>query len=140
MATALAPIPSAPIAPPPTVLAAPSTAGAPCAPDDPLLARCVEVSRRLGARTDLALHGGGNTSVKSSLPDLGGERVEALWIKGSGRDLAGIDASGFSPLRLASLRRLLTLETLSDTAMANELRRALLDPSAPAPSVETLAH
>jgi rhamnose utilization protein RhaD (predicted bifunctional aldolase and dehydrogenase)/NAD(P)-dependent dehydrogenase (short-subunit alcohol dehydrogenase family) len=140
MATALAPIPSAPIAPPPAVLAAPSPAGADCAPADPLLARCVEVSRRLGARTDLALHGGGNTSVKSSLPDLAGEPVEALWVKSSGRDLAGIDASGFSPVRLGSLRRLLTLETLSDTAMAYELRRALLDPSAPAPSVETLAH
>src|SRR5205807_2544035 len=45
-----------------------------------------------------------------------------------------------APLRLDRLRELLTVESLPDSAMMNELRCALLDASAPDPSVETLLH
>jgi rhamnose utilization protein RhaD (predicted bifunctional aldolase and dehydrogenase)/NAD(P)-dependent dehydrogenase (short-subunit alcohol dehydrogenase family) len=101
---------------------------------------CVQASRLLGAEPDLVLHGGGNTSVKLTRPDITGELVEVLYVKGSGWDLATIERPGFAPLRLDRLRALLKLESLPDSRMMNELRCALLDAKAPDPSVETLLH
>ncbi|SCL27955.1 Rhamnose utilisation protein RhaD, predicted bifunctional aldolase and dehydrogenase [Micromonospora pallida] len=111
------------------------------APDrsDPV-AQLVYASRLLGADTDLVLHGGGNTSVKTTVTDLTGESVEVLHVKGSGSDLATMGASGFTALRLARLRALLRLERLRDSEMMNELRCARLDATAPDPSVESLLH
>ncbi|GLZ29583.1 short-chain dehydrogenase [Lentzea sp. NBRC 105346] len=106
---------------------------------DPLDA-CVYASRLLGSEPDLVLHGGGNTSVKMSVPDITGAATDVLYVKGSGWDLASIERAGFAPLRLDRLRALLTVESLPDSAMMNELRCALLDASAPDPSVETLLH
>src|SRR5579871_5012864 len=82
----------------------------------------VYTSRLLGREPALVLHGGGNTSVKIRETNLFGEDEEILWIKGSGRDLATIDASGFSPCRMAPLLRLAQLATLSDLQMARELK------------------
>jgi len=106
---------------------------------DPL-ARLVYGSRLLGGEPDLVLHGGGNTSVKATGHDVTGDPVEVLYVKGSGWDLATIEAPGFAPLRLDRLRALLRLERLSDTAMMNELRCASMDSGAPDPSVEALLH
>ncbi|MCA0438147.1 MAG: SDR family oxidoreductase [Actinobacteria bacterium] len=100
----------------------------------------VRVSRLLGADPTLVLHGGGNTSVKSTWRDVTDRDVEVLWVKGSGADLAQVTAAGFAPLRLDRLRELLPPVTLSDTDLRNELRCALLDAQAPDPSVETLVH
>jgi rhamnose utilization protein RhaD (predicted bifunctional aldolase and dehydrogenase)/NAD(P)-dependent dehydrogenase (short-subunit alcohol dehydrogenase family) len=63
-----------------------------------------------------------------------------MHVKGSGWDMATIEAAGFAPLRLDRLRQLLTLDKLSDTDMMNELRCASIDAGAPDPSVETLLH
>jgi rhamnose utilization protein RhaD (predicted bifunctional aldolase and dehydrogenase)/NAD(P)-dependent dehydrogenase (short-subunit alcohol dehydrogenase family) len=100
----------------------------------------VYTSRLLGRDPSLVLHGGGNTSVKLRQPDLLGREQDILYVKGSGRDLETIDASGFSPLRIAPLLELATLPALSDARMANELRCALIDASAPNPSVEAILH
>ena len=94
------------------------------------LAQCVYGSRLLGGEPELVLHGGGNTSVKTMFTDITGEQVETLYVKGSGWDLANIEAAGFAPLRLDRLRALLRLERLSDTEMMNELRVASLDSAA----------
>src|SRR6187399_555023 len=102
-----------------------------CAGD---LAQRIYSSRLLGRDPALVLHGGGNTSVKIRQPDLFGRDQDILYVKGSGRDLETIDASGFSPLRLDALIELATLPALSDARMANELRCALIDASAPNPS------
>ena len=107
---------------------------------DPRLGRCLYVSRLVGGDPDLVLHGGGNTSVKSVLPDLGGAPQEVLWVKGSGHDLAGVTAESFTPVALAPLRRLPSVAALDDAALTAALRRAMLDPAAPPPSVETLTH
>ncbi|HEY4022935.1 MAG TPA: bifunctional aldolase/short-chain dehydrogenase, partial [Pseudonocardiaceae bacterium] len=109
------------------------------APTDSLDA-CVYGSRLLGSEPGLVLHGGGNTSVKVTGSDITGAEVEILYVKGSGWDLASIERPGFAPLWLARLRELLTVSSLPDSAMMNELRCALLDASAPDPSVETLLH
>jgi rhamnose utilization protein RhaD (predicted bifunctional aldolase and dehydrogenase)/NAD(P)-dependent dehydrogenase (short-subunit alcohol dehydrogenase family) len=104
------------------------------------LEACVYGSRLLGSEPDLVLHGGGNTSVKMSIADITGRTEEVLYVKGSGWDLATIERAGFAPLRLSRLRELLTVPSLPDSAMMNELRCALLDASAPDPSVEALLH
>ena len=109
------------------------------APADPL-DQCVYGSRLLGREPDLVLHGGGNTSVKDTVTDVTGRSVDVLYVKGSGWDLASIERPGFAPLRLHRLRDLLGCERLPDSRMMNELRCALLDASAPDPSVETLLH
>jgi len=109
------------------------------APDDPL-GQAAYGARLLGSDPSLVLHGGGNTSVKSSAKDVTGEDVEVLYVKGSGYDLASIPPEGFTPLRLSRLRELLEVERLTDPQMVNELRCARLDASAPDPSVEALLH
>src|ERR1700681_582276 len=54
--------------------------------------------------------GGGNTSVKVTQPDHTGRETTVLWVKGSGSDLATIDAGGFTGLRLAEIEPLLARE------------------------------
>lgn len=106
---------------------------------DPLALR-VYTSRLLGSDPSLVLHGGGNTSVKATATNIFGEEEEALYVKGSGWDLATIEAPGFAPVRLEPLQRMATLETLSDSAMVTAQRAALTDPYAPNPSVEAILH
>jgi rhamnose utilization protein RhaD (predicted bifunctional aldolase and dehydrogenase)/NAD(P)-dependent dehydrogenase (short-subunit alcohol dehydrogenase family) len=104
------------------------------------LALRVYTSRLLGAEPALVLHGGGNTSVKSSVTNLFGEEERVLYVKGSGWDLETIEAAGFSPCRMQPLLALSKLETLSDPQMAAELRKSMTDVGAPAPSVEAILH
>ena len=104
------------------------------------LAMRVYTSRLLGADEDLVMHGGGNTSVKSVVPDFFGRDVEVLLVKGSGWDLKTIEKPGFSPLRLQEAKMLATLDSLTDDDMAKQLRGNLLDQAAPSPSVEAILH
>ncbi|MBF0169824.1 MAG: bifunctional aldolase/short-chain dehydrogenase [Nitrospinae bacterium] len=113
-------------------------ADAPAADD--LLALRVYTSRLLGADPALVLHGGGNTSVKIAETNLVGEREEILYVKGSGWDLGTIEKKGFAPVRMERLKKLAALLALSDPAMVNELKCAMTDASAPAPSVEAILH
>ncbi|MDA8165086.1 MAG: class II aldolase/adducin family protein, partial [Desulfobacteraceae bacterium] len=106
----------------------------------PELALRVYTSRLLGREARLVLHGGGNTSVKAVAPNLLGEEMEVLFIKGSGWDLAAIEPAGFPGLDLAYLRKLRRLEALSDEEMVNQFRTHLLDAASPNPSIETLVH
>ena len=97
-------------------------------------------ARLLGAEPKLVLHGGGNTSVKTTMADVFGEPVEVLCVKGSGWDLATIEPAGHPAVRLEPLKRLRELAALSDEDMVNAQRQQLLDSGAPNPSVETLLH
>ena len=97
-------------------------------------------SRLLGAEPSLVLHGGGNTSVKSTRTTILGDRVPAIFVKASGHDLATIEPEGHIALDLAYLRRLRALSELSDEAMLNEFRTHLFDHRSPTPSLETLVH
>ncbi len=97
-------------------------------------------SRLLGREPSLVLHGGGNTSVKAEWTSLFGDLEELLYIKGSGWDLASIQPEGFAPVRLDVLRRMAELPALTDSAMVRAQRAAMIEPSAPAPSVEAILH
>ena len=100
----------------------------------------VYTSRLLGREPALVLHGGGNTSVKAGAPNLFGETEALLYIKGSGWDLATIEAAGFAPVKLDVLRRMAELGELSDGDMVRAQRAAMTDPGAPTPSVEAILH
>lgn len=97
-------------------------------------------TRLLGSDPKLVLHGGGNTSVKTTMRDLLGDEVDVICVKGSGWDMGRIEPAGLPAVRLAELRRLRALKKLSDEDMVNFQRVNLLDSSAPNPSVETLLH
>ena len=97
-------------------------------------------ARLLGADPDLVLHGGGNTSVKTTVTGLLGEEIPVLCVKGSGWDLATIEPPGHPAVRLQPLQALRTLHALSDEAMVAAQRQNLIDPAAPNPSVEALLH
>ena len=94
----------------------------------------------IGREPGLVLHGGGNVSFKQTLRDLLGNEIDAIHVKGSGCDLAGIEPGGLPVLDLGFLRSLRALEVLDDDAMANAFRTHLFEASAPTPSIETLLH
>src|SRR5260221_978498 len=73
---------------------------------NPDLALRIYGSRLLGQEPRLVLHGGGNTSVKTTEPDLFGIETEVLRIKGSGWDLAAIEPVGLPAVRLEPLLKL----------------------------------
>ncbi len=104
------------------------------------LALRVYTTRLLGSDGELVLHGGGNTSLKTSVRDIDGREVDVLCVKGSGWDMGGMEPPGLPAVRLAPLLELEALETMSDEDMVAFLRCNLLQPDAPTPSVETLLH
>src|SRR5437868_4865275 len=86
------------------------------------LAVRVYTTRLLGGDRALVLHGGGNTSVKTHASDVLGDDVEVICVKGSGWDMGNIEPAGLPAVKLAPLRRLLALPTLSDEDMVNYQR------------------
>jgi rhamnose utilization protein RhaD (predicted bifunctional aldolase and dehydrogenase)/NAD(P)-dependent dehydrogenase (short-subunit alcohol dehydrogenase family) len=104
------------------------------------LALRVYSSRLLGADPALVQHGGGNTSLKTTVNDALGRPVDVLCVKGSGWDLGDIEPQGLPACRLQPLLELRQLNVLSDEAMVAAQRTALMDPAAPNPSVEALLH
>jgi rhamnose utilization protein RhaD (predicted bifunctional aldolase and dehydrogenase)/NAD(P)-dependent dehydrogenase (short-subunit alcohol dehydrogenase family) len=108
-----------------------------CGPD---LALRVYSTRLLGREPKLVLHGGGNTSVKTSTTDLLGDELAVLCVKASGSDMAAAEPAGFPALQLERLRKLRARTSLSDAEMSLVLRGSLIDPTAPSASVESLLH
>ncbi len=104
------------------------------------LALRVYTTRLLGRDAKLVLHGGGNTSLKTVMPDLLGEPTDVLAIKGSGTDMGTIEPGGLPAVRLDRLRKLRGRAALADDEMVRILRENLIDPLAPNPSVEILSH
>jgi len=95
----------------------------------------VYTSNLLGKSDELVLHGGGNTSVKTVID---GEDI--LYVKGSGWDLVSIKEEGFAPVKLSTLLNMAKLEQLSDSDMVSGQKEAMIDSSAPNPSVEAILH
>ena len=64
------------------------------------LALRVYTTRLLGRNKELVLHGGGNTSVKTSIKDIDGKKYNVLCVKGSGWDMADIEPPGLPAVKL----------------------------------------
>ena len=95
----------------------------------------VFTSNLLGQSDELVLHGGGNTSVKNIV-----DGEEILFVKGSGWDLVSIKQEGFAPVKMKILLEMAGLESLSDTDMVSGQKEAMIDKTAPNPSVEAILH
>src|SRR3954466_11834697 len=106
-------------------------------PED-TLGQLVLASHLLGANRAVSNFGGGNTSAKGSTVDHAGREVRAMWVKGSGSDLATMGPEHFTGLRLGEGAPLMERDGMSDEDMVAYLARCQLDPAAPRASIETL--
>ncbi len=104
------------------------------------LALRVYTTRLLGRNKELVLHGGGNTSVKTTIKDIDGKKYEVLCVKGSGWDMADIEPPGLPAVKLKPLLSLKNKKYLSDEDMVAYQKRNLIDIKSPNPSVETFLH
>src|ERR1700750_2826902 len=95
-------------------------------------------TRLLGSDPRMGLHGGGNTSVKTTVKDQLGDDVAVICSRDSGWGMGVMGPAGLPAVRLEPLRKLLKLDRLSDEDMVNYQRINLLDSTSPNPSGETL--
>jgi len=100
----------------------------------------VYTTRLLGRNSELVLHGGGNTSVKTTVKDIDGKKYEVLCVKGSGWDMAEIEPEGLPAVKLQPLLALRNKKNLSDEDMVAYQKRNLINIKSPNPSVETFLH
>jgi len=104
------------------------------------LALRVYTTRLLGRNKELVLHGGGNTSVKTTIKDIDSKKYKVLCVKGSGWDMAEIEPAGLPAVKLNPLLALKNKKYLSDEDMVAYQKRNLIDIKSPNPSVETFLH
>jgi rhamnulose-1-phosphate aldolase/alcohol dehydrogenase len=104
------------------------------------LEQVVFASHLLGGNRALANFGGGNTSAKGKAVDHIGREIPAIWVKGSGSDLATMSDRDFTPLKLEEVLPLFERDEMSDEDMVAHLARCQIDPAAPRSSIETLLH
>lgn len=97
-------------------------------------------SNLLGRDRAVANYGGGNTSTKARERDHAGREVDVLWVKGSGSDLATIEAHQFTGLKLDEVLPLMERDSMSDEEMVAYLASCQLRPDMPRGSIETLLH
>ena len=97
-------------------------------------------SNLFGRDRAVANYGGGNTSTKAIERDHTGREVDVLWVKGSGSDLATIEANQFTGLKLGEVLPLMEREEMSDEEMVAYLASCQLRPDMPRGSIETLLH
>ena len=104
------------------------------------LALRIYTTHLLGREKTLVLHGGGNTSLKTTSKNIFNKKIDIMHIKGSGWDMGSIEYPGLPAVELNPLRGTLNLKKLNDFDMVNLQRKCLLNSSSPNPSVETLLH
>ncbi|MDA0180192.1 bifunctional aldolase/short-chain dehydrogenase [Solirubrobacter phytolaccae] len=109
------------------------------APDD-ALGQLVLASHLLGANRAVSNFGGGNTSAKGTTVDHTGREINAMWVKGSGSDLATMGPEHFTGLKLDEILPLLDRDEMTDEDMVAYLAQSQLDPKMPRASIETLLH
>jgi rhamnulose-1-phosphate aldolase/alcohol dehydrogenase len=100
----------------------------------------VDRSNRIGDDPSLVVYGGGNTSAKGTIIDHLGREQQVMWVKGSGADMRGSVDTDYPALRLGELTALRDRGEMSDEEMTDLVTRALIDPGARRPSIETLLH
>jgi rhamnose utilization protein RhaD (predicted bifunctional aldolase and dehydrogenase)/NAD(P)-dependent dehydrogenase (short-subunit alcohol dehydrogenase family) len=100
----------------------------------------VYTTHLLGKNKKLVLHGGGNTSVKTTENDIDGKKYNVLRVKGSGWDMGDIEPDGLPAVKIEPLLSMLHKKNLSDEDMVSFQKRNLLNINSPNPSVETFLH
>ncbi|MEI3606466.1 bifunctional aldolase/short-chain dehydrogenase [Pseudogracilibacillus sp. SE30717A] len=104
------------------------------------LEQLVYRSNLLGTDRSVCNWGGGNTSMKTLEKDFKGNDINVMWVKGSGSDLATMNASNFTGLRLEDIKPLIKLDDMSDEDMTAYLQHCMIDANHPKSSIETLLH
>lgn len=104
------------------------------------LALRVYTTQLLGRNKELVLHGGGNTSVKTTIKDIDGKKYKVLCVKGSGWDMADIKPAGLPAVKLEPLLAMKKKKYLSDEDMVSFQKKNLINIKSPNPSVETFLH
>ncbi|WP_396600679.1 bifunctional aldolase/short-chain dehydrogenase [Algibacter sp. R77976] len=100
-------------------------------------------SNILGADLRITNYGGGNTSCKTIETDpLTNEKVEVMWVKGSGGDIGTLTRSGIAGLYTKRLRDLKTVyKGLDDEdRMVGLFNHCIYDLDSKAPSIDTPLH
>lgn len=97
-------------------------------------------ANQLGKDDTLVLRGGGNCSVKVVEQDDANAQKVTLLIKGSGHDMGDMTEESLTPLPLPDVIRLLGDPNVTQDNFMDQLSRLQLDPTKPAPSVESLTH
>ncbi len=100
------------------------------------LALRVYTTRLLGQDPRLVLHGGGNTSVKTVVPDLLGAETQVLCVKGTGWDMGTMEPPGMPAVRLVPLIQLRERAAVTDEGSATYVAPSAppSEPSTPAPT------
>src|SRR5919107_3606821 len=88
-------------------------------------------SNLLGSDRAVANYGGGNTSTKARESDHTGREIDVLWVKGSGSDLATIEAEQFTGLKLDEVLALEERDEMSDEKMVAYQNNYQLAPDKP---------
>jgi len=100
-------------------------------------------SNLLGADLRLTNYGGGNTSCKAMANDpLTGNKVEVMWVKGSGGDLGTMKRDGLAALYVDRLRSLVNVYRGLDyeDEMVELFNHCIYDLKSKAPSIDTPLH
>jgi len=106
----------------------------------PGLDELVYRSNLLGADRSVANWGGGNTSMKTVIKDFRGRDTNVMYVKGSGSDLATMQAKHFTGLRLDDILPLMERDAMTDEEMVAYLAHTMIDARHPRASIETLLH
>ncbi|HYO32707.1 MAG TPA: bifunctional aldolase/short-chain dehydrogenase [Nocardioidaceae bacterium] len=110
---------------------------------NPTVAELIDRSNRLGSDPKNTNYAGGNTSAKGSEVDpVTGERVELVWVKGSGGDLGTLTESGLAVLRMDRLRALVDVYpgVEREDEMVAAFDYCLHGKGGAAPSIDTAMH
>jgi rhamnose utilization protein RhaD (predicted bifunctional aldolase and dehydrogenase) len=94
----------------------------------------------VGSVSELAMHGGGNTSCKSVFRTKSSGEISALFIKPSGADMGKVFPADFISVDLDYLKKLRFRHRLQDETISAEFRRHMLGHSVLSPSIETPMH
>ncbi len=103
----------------------------------------IDRSNRLGADPRNTNYAGGNTSAKGTEVDpVTGQKVELLWVKGSGGDLGTLRPEGLAVLRLDRMRKLVDVYPGVDREdeMVANFDYCLHGKGGAAPSIDTAMH
>mgnify|MGYP001331662559 FL=1 len=90
------------------------------------LAERIYTTHLLGKNSDLVLHGGGNTSVKSVSKNFKGKNIDVIYVKGSGWDMSNLSEKGMPGIELEPLKESRKLNKMNDKNMTNFIRKNLL--------------